>query len=212
MAVSPKRDADKTHSGAPTELHLGPVKKTNWLAWILLGLGILALLLALSRCNRAPTETATTVTTTTVPDVVAPAVPAIAATAGASVGQLGAYLGGSDAAPRTFTFDNLNFDTAKSEVRPDDQATVDDVAGVLGKFPAARIKIVGFADARGDAAANVKLGEDRANSVKAALVAKGIDAGRIDTGSGGATAPIATNATTTGEAENRRTELVVLNR
>jgi len=44
------------------------------------------------------------------------------------------------------------------------------------------------------------------------LVTKGVDAGRIETASGGAEDPVASNSTAQGEAENRRTELVVLSR
>jgi outer membrane protein OmpA-like peptidoglycan-associated protein len=45
--------------------------------------------------------------------------------------------------------------------------------------------------------------------VKAALVGKGVDGGRIETVSGGETDPVDTNATAGGRFENRRTELVV---
>jgi outer membrane protein OmpA-like peptidoglycan-associated protein len=48
--------------------------------------------------------------------------------------------------------------------------------------------------------------------VKAALVAEGIAASRLETASGGETNPVDTNATSSGQAENRRTELVVLQR
>jgi outer membrane protein OmpA-like peptidoglycan-associated protein len=45
--------------------------------------------------------------------------------------------------------------------------------------------------------------------VKAALVAKGVDAARIETVTGGESDPVDTNATAGGRFENRRTELVV---
>ena len=57
-----------------------------------------------------------------------------------------------------------------------------------------------------------RLGKARADSVKAALVAKGIDGARIETISGGENDPVDTNATASGQAENRRTELVVIAR
>ncbi len=44
-------DPRNTHGAPPREVHIEK-KKTNWLAWILLGLGILAALFALSRCSR----------------------------------------------------------------------------------------------------------------------------------------------------------------
>ena len=206
MSIPP--GSGRNTQGAPPEhIHLGPPKKTNWLAWILLALGILAALLALSRCQPTGTVSTSTAVTSTAGDATV-----VAATTTASVGELGDYLAGTGTAPKTFAFDNLNFDTAKSDIRPADQATVDKVAAVLGQYPNARIRIAGYADARGSDTANLKLGQDRAESLKAALAAKGVDAARIETVSGGQDDPVATNATAQGEAENRRTELVVLSR
>lgn len=203
---------DPRDGAPPREIHIEK-KKPNWLAWIALILGILALLLALSRCHRDE------------PQAVAPAAPAdqgntvVAATPNAAnstvlagTSTLGAYLAGSDAAPKSFAFDTLKFDTAKSDIRPDDQAEVDKVASVLTKYPATHIRIAGYADARGSDATNAALGKARADSVKAALVAKGIDGTRIETATGGDSDPVDTNATASGQQRNRRTELVVTKR
>ncbi|MGI4881061.1 MAG: OmpA family protein [Janthinobacterium lividum] len=206
-------DPKRTNGAGPTHVHIEKAKPVNWFAWIAVALGLLALLFGLSRCGRK-TEVATTTETTATTTPVAPATASgtVAATTTASVGALGAYLAGNEAVPRTFEFDAVHFATASSELTASDKVTVADVAGVLGKYPATRVKIVGYADARGSDAANVKLGLDRANAVKAALSSKGIDANRIDTGSGGDADPVDTNATSSGQAENRRTELVVVNR
>ena len=206
-------DNSKNTEGAPpTHIHIEKDKSVNWLAWLALALGLLALIWALTR-HRDVTTTTENVTTTAAPAVapVAAGTP-VAATTTASVGTLGAFLAGTDAAPRTFTFDTMHFATASSALTATDKTTVEDVATVLAKYPTTNVKIVGYADARGNAAANVKLGLDRANSVKAALVAKGVADGRIATGSGGDADPVDTNATSNGQAENRRTELVVVNR
>ena len=207
---------DKRTDGAPpTHIHIEKGKPVNWLAWLALLLGILALIWALTRHRDVATTTETVTTTAAAPVTAAPVGAAgapVAATTTASVGTLGAYLAGKDAAPRTFAFDTMHFATSSSELTAADRATVEDVAGVLGKYPSTNVKIVGYADARGNAAANVKLGLDRANAVKAALVAKGVADGRIATGSGGDADPVDTNATSNGQAENRRTELVVVNR
>lgn len=202
--------------GAPRHIHIEK-KKTNWLPWLLLGLGLLALLLGLSRCNRhepvavppASAPAAETNAAAASNEVVAATPTAGGSAAAVGTSGLGTYLAGREALPRTFTFEKLNFDTARSDIRAADAAEVNDVAATLTKYPTAKIRIAGYADARGNDAANKALGQARANSVKAALVVKGVDAARITTVSGGETDPVDTNATASGQFENRRTELVV---
>jgi outer membrane protein OmpA-like peptidoglycan-associated protein len=205
---------DPRPDGAPSHIHIEKKKGFNWLPWLLLALGILALLFALSRCGRDEPATVAPVDNTTAAaqqptEVVAATPNAANATALVGTASLGSYLAGAEATPRTFTFEKLNFDTAKSEIRAADAAEVNEVATTLAKYPATRIRIAGYADARGDDAANAVLGKARADSVKAALVGKGIDGGRIETVSGGETDAVDTNATAGGRFENRRTELVV---
>jgi outer membrane protein OmpA-like peptidoglycan-associated protein len=202
--------------GAPSHIHIEKKKGLNWLPWLLLALGLLALLFALSRCGRddaavAPVTTPTSTTTASATDGAVVATTPNAATSAAAAGTsaLGGYLAGSEPAPRTFTFEKLNFDTAKSDVRAADAAEMDEVAATLKQYPNARIRIAGYADARGSEPANMALGKARADAIKAALVAKGIDTGRVETVSGGENDPVDTNATASGRFENRRTELVV---
>ena len=106
-------------------------------------------------------------------------------------------------------FDRINFATAKSDIRPADQAEVDQAASILKQYGSSKIRIAGYADARGTDPANRKLGQARADAVKAALVGKGVAATRIEAVSGGEGDPVDTNATAGGQAQNRRTELVV---
>jgi outer membrane protein OmpA-like peptidoglycan-associated protein len=207
MMASPK----DTRGAPPREMHIGKKKGTNWLAWIALLAGILALLFALSRCGRDDAAAVTTVSSNTT-DVVATTPNAGSATALAGTSGLGGYLAGTEAAPRTFQFEKLTFDTARSTLRLDDAKEVGTIAAVLKQYGNTHVRIAGYADARGSDAANVALGKARADAVKAGLVAQGIAADRIETVSGGESDPVDTNATASGQAENRRTELVVTSR
>ena len=209
-------DPNDTRGAPPREIHIEK-KPVNWLAWIALILGILAALLALSRCNRhddvavAPVPTSTAVTTPPV------GIKHIALPGGRTVDlqpqtlnyDLQAFLASDAAAPRTFTFDKLNFDTASTQIRADDRPTLAALAQILAAYPKATVRLVGYADARGSDAANVKLGADRAALVGKELVDAGIAPGRISTASGGDSNPVASNQTAIGQAQNRRTELVV---
>jgi len=212
-------DPHTTRGAPPTHVHIEKNKQPGWfkaLAWIALIAGILALLLGLSRCNRDDTAAVTPAPTATPAadnaTVVATTPNAGSATALAGTSGLGNYMAGNEPTPRSFQFEKLNFDTAKSDVRPADAAEVKQIATVLKQYGNAHVRIAGYADARGSSATNNALGKARADAVKAALVAQGIDADRIETVSGGESDPVETNATASGQAENRRTELVVTSR
>ena len=214
-------DPHDTEGARPTHIHVEKNKQPGWLralAWVALIAGILALLLDLSRCGRSDTAAVVPVTNeaTVAPapqnDVVAATPHAAGSAALTGTSGLGAYLASKEAAPRSFQFETLTFDTAKSNIRPADEAEVDRIAGVLKQYGTAHVRIAGYADARGSSAANTALGKVRAEAVKAALVAQGIAADRIETASGGETDAVATNATTAGQAENRRTEVLITSR
>lgn len=211
-------NSDNHNDGKPRNVHVGPEKKVKWLPWLLLGLVLLALLFGLRSCKKEE-PVLTTPVVASPPVETAPVAPApvTAPAAGTAVvlpglSTVGTYLGSTEALPRTFVFEKLNFDTAKSEIREQDREELNMLASALKQYPNSRMRIVGYADARGSAPANATLGRDRANSVKAALVAQGIAAERLETASGGETDPVDTNATATGQAENRRAELIVLQR
>jgi outer membrane protein OmpA-like peptidoglycan-associated protein len=208
-------DPKNTRGAPPREVHIEK-KKPNWLAWLLLLLGILAALLALSRCNRhetvapAPAPAGQPATPPVgVEHVTLPGGKVLDLQPKSLNYDLQAFLASSAAAPRTFTFDKLNFDTASSSIRPDDQQTLSALSQILAAYPKTGVRLVGYADARGTDSTNVKLGADRAASVAKALAAAGVDPKRIATASGGDSNPVATNGTASGQFANRRTELVV---
>ncbi len=73
-----------------------------------------------------------------------------------------------------FDFDNLNFETGSATIAPQSQVQIDNIAAILKAFPDSKIKIGGYTDNTGDAAANMKLSSDRASAVKAALEKDGV--------------------------------------
>jgi outer membrane protein OmpA-like peptidoglycan-associated protein len=103
----------------------------------------------------------------------------------------------------------INFDTAKSDLKPDSEPAIDEIAKLLIDNPALKVYIVGHTDMVGDAASNVRLSQVRAQSVITALVTKhGIAASRLIAFGAGPYAPVASNETDEGRAKNRRVELV----
>ena len=76
-------------------------------------------------------------------------------------------------------------------------------------YPNVHVRVGGYTDNQGDAAANLKLSQDRANVVMAQLVGRGIDASRLDAKGYGEDHPVADNSTVEGRAANRRIALRV---
>jgi outer membrane protein OmpA-like peptidoglycan-associated protein len=126
--------------------------------------------------------------------------------------EVAKYLGSSDPAPKTFVFDNLNYATASSTLTPESSPTVAAIVAILKAYPNVRCKVVGYTDNQGDAAANQKLSEARANTVKQELINGGITADRIESSGMGEANPIGDNNTEEGRAKNRRTEFVVVSK
>ena len=193
----------------------------KWLPWLLAALGALLLLLLFRSCFHHEATVATTTTTTAsstapatppvgVKTVTLPGGQAVALTPQTLNYDLQAFLASPEAAPRTFTFDRLNFATDSAALPADGQDTVGALAQILSAYPNAKVQLNGYADATGSDPHNVQLGARRADAVAATLKAQGVAAGRISTATGGSSHPVGTNADSQGRAENRRTELVVL--
>jgi OOP family OmpA-OmpF porin len=102
----------------------------------------------------------------------------------------------------------INFDTGKSDLKADGLATVKEIATMLRSSPAIKLSVEGHTDNVGNAAANQTLSQARATSVMNAIVAAGIDAGRLSAAGYGQERPVADNRTEEGRAKNRRVELV----
>lgn len=194
----------------------------RFLPWIIGAAVLLALLFGLRNCGAdkteapppPPPEPAVSVAPT------APAPPMVSlklpdgGTVDLAEGSIGVgvaqFLESPEPAPKTFVFDNLNYDTASNALTPESQPTVRALALILKAYPKAEARVVGYTDNQGDPAANKRLSEARASTVKQALVADGVADPQITTAGMGEEQPIADNATEAGRAQNRRTELVIL--
>ena len=108
-----------------------------------------------------------------------------------------------------FDFDRVNFAPGSPTILPNSKEQIDNIAAVLKAYPAVMVKVVGYTDNVGDPARNMKLSQERAEAVKSAIVADGIDSNRLQTEGYGETHPVATNATPQGRAQNRRIALIV---
>jgi OOP family OmpA-OmpF porin len=108
-----------------------------------------------------------------------------------------------------FNFDRLTFDTGKDTLQASSQEQLDNVVAILKAYPNVHVKIGGYTDNTGNAAANLKLSDDRAKNVMTALVAGGIDQSRLEAKGYGEDHPVASNATEEGRAQNRRISLLV---
>lgn len=102
----------------------------------------------------------------------------------------------------------INFDVNKADIKPESKPIVDEIAVLLKSNPVLKVSIEGHTDNTGDAQKNKLLSEQRAQSVKNALVKLGIDAGRMKAVGWGQEKPIADNRSEEGRAKNRRVEIV----
>jgi peptidoglycan-associated lipoprotein len=106
--------------------------------------------------------------------------------------------------------DRIFFDTDKSDVDAQDQATLQSQAAWLARYPQKRVTIEGHCDERGTREYNLALGEKRANATKNALATLGVDASRITTISYGKERPDATGSDEDAYARNRRAVTVTI--
>lgn len=103
--------------------------------------------------------------------------------------------------------EGANFATGSSKLLPGASAKLDEVVQAAKDHPEISFEVSGYTDNMGNAQANVRLSQARADAVKAYLVGKGVAASRIDTRGFGAQDPVADNRTAEGRAQNRRVEI-----
>jgi outer membrane protein OmpA-like peptidoglycan-associated protein len=102
---------------------------------------------------------------------------------------------------------DLTFGFDQSTVRPSYFPQLDRIAAELNANPGMTVKIAGYTDSTGSEAYNRSLSMHRAQAVRDYLLQNGVPTTAMTTEAFGETQPIASNATATGRAENRRVEL-----
>jgi OOP family OmpA-OmpF porin len=103
----------------------------------------------------------------------------------------------------------VHFATNKSTIYPDSFAMLTEVAEVLKARPEIKVRVEGHTDSRGSMRRNMKLSQERAESVKTFLVGKGVEPERMEARGFGPTQPIDDNRTSKGRENNRRTEFII---
>ncbi|MBI5215153.1 MAG: OmpA family protein [Ignavibacteriae bacterium] len=107
---------------------------------------------------------------------------------------------------QNLVLEGIIFQTASADISPESEKALEKAYNTFMENPELEVEIQGHTDNVGSRTKNMKLSEERAESVKAYLVNKGISANRITTKGFGSKNPIADNKTDEGRQKNRRIE------
>ena len=106
--------------------------------------------------------------------------------------------------------DNIFFELNSSDLKDESLVELNKIIKFMASNPFLVIEIGGHTDNSGSKAYNLNLSDDRARSVKDALVQRGIPSDRIQTKGYGMSVPLNTNSSEQERALNRRTELKII--
>ncbi len=104
---------------------------------------------------------------------------------------------------------NITFDTDQSDIKPAFYDTLNSVAIVFQEFDRTYIDVIGHTDADGSDDYNFDLSRRRASSVARYLSAQQLNSSRFSVEGRGEREPIASNASASGKARNRRVEITI---
>ena len=104
---------------------------------------------------------------------------------------------------------SVTFDTNSSQVKAAGANTLSGVAMVLKEYEKTRVNVVGHTDRSGSRDLNLRLSQERADSVGSNLITQGVDASRISMSGVGPDQPVASNSTAAGKAQNRRVTITL---
>jgi outer membrane protein OmpA-like peptidoglycan-associated protein len=101
------------------------------------------------------------------------------------------------------------FATGKFELQPTAREALAKFSGIVIAHPGLKMQVEGYTDITGSDTFNQTLSENRANSVRAYLIAQGIDPTSVTAVGFGKSNPVASNDTATGRKQNRRVEIII---
>jgi outer membrane protein OmpA-like peptidoglycan-associated protein len=107
------------------------------------------------------------------------------------------------------TLGDVLFDTGSANLNPGGMQQIARLSTYLAANPSQTVRIEGHTDSQGSATYNEALSQRRAASVRAALVAAGIDPARVTAMGMGEALPVASNDTAAGRQQNRRVEIII---
>ncbi|HEU4763037.1 MAG TPA: OmpA family protein [Gemmatimonadales bacterium] len=107
----------------------------------------------------------------------------------------------------TVVLQGVTFRSGSSALTPNSRPILDQVAAALVANPDLKVEVQGHTDNTGSRATNIRLSQQRANTVRLYLISKGVDGARLTARGYGPDVPKVPNTTAAGRAENRRVEL-----
>jgi outer membrane protein OmpA-like peptidoglycan-associated protein len=103
----------------------------------------------------------------------------------------------------------LLFDFDSDVIRGNARTNLDELAHSLDKYDGSNLLIVGHTDDVGSFDYNQDLSVRRADAARRYLISRNVDPNRIDTQGRGESEPVASNASESGRARNRRVEVAI---
>jgi outer membrane protein OmpA-like peptidoglycan-associated protein len=202
------------------EIEVQPKKKSSILPWVLLALGLIALIYFLTRNGKEDGAATAATTTDTLNNASGNA--AMNTDGWADVDFNAPRVNYDEITNRDIDVrgnnsygiygigENILFDENKATLRAGAEQNLQQITASISKrYNSGNIRVYGYTDAQGSAGYNKELAEQRAEAVRNWLVQHGnIAENQISLHPAGEANPVASNATEQGRQQNRRVEIV----